>query len=548
MFDDDVEQQDNQSPEDQDKLQQLLAQLLPQQMSPAAMLPAVKVPTTPDAAASNVAPSAPVVNGDLNIGKPSVIPKEQPFVGPPVPPEMENSLPKIDFGQNTNSPDALNALAKPTGTVPPSLATPTPTRKQSEEAELNRLTNPALESSKSGIGQIQSGFLRGLARVGDIAGSALFPTVMAQVPGTTFHHQMLVNDARQNLANDTAQEQADLNKGKTQAEIYKDMHGDTGKTPEETTIHDLMTGQNGQPRINPDTGKPYTYLEAFGAVQGVKADNKPDKDPVIDNGKLAPINASLERRYQVLNPGQPLPDDLKLQKGATEKDFARVDKLLQQTEAAKGTAAQQAETNALRQQTMVLAQNNANDRKAQHDDAVQQHASDKFEGGPLKQYQSKATEAQQLLEVDRQAQAGNITSARAVILKTIGVANPDGTKRYNSNEADQLLAQGSYSDRAKGFLKNILTGDQYTDKMHQDILGFGQGQLKVAEKEFRAGTRDINSTYDTKIDPDKFIQNHKEAEFEVPDGAPAAPKEDGKFLKVNGTVVAKSKGGQWVAP
>lgn len=29
-----------------------------------------------------------------------------------------------------------------------------------------------------------------------------------------------------------------------------------GKTPEETTIHDLMTGDNGNPRVNPDTNKP----------------------------------------------------------------------------------------------------------------------------------------------------------------------------------------------------------------------------------------------------------------------------------------------------
>ena len=36
--------------------------------------------------------------------------------------------------------------------------------------------------------------------------------------------------------------------------------------------------------------------------------------------------------------------------------------------------------------------------------------------------------------------------------------------------------------------------------------------------------------------------------FSVPKGAPAAPKEDGKVLKMDGKVIARSKGGQWVAP
>ncbi|PYU22170.1 MAG: hypothetical protein DMG32_18970 [Acidobacteria bacterium] len=43
----------------------------------------------------------------------------------------------------------------------------------------------------------------------------------------------------------------------------------TGKTPEERTLHDLMTGDNGNARINPDTNKPYTYLEAYRATQDI---------------------------------------------------------------------------------------------------------------------------------------------------------------------------------------------------------------------------------------------------------------------------------------
>lgn len=55
---------------------------------------------------------------------------------------------------------------------------------------------------------------------------------------------------------------------------------DFGKTPEEMTLHDLMTGgDNGQPRINPGTGKPYSYLEAYQAVKQAGQDVKPEKTP-----------------------------------------------------------------------------------------------------------------------------------------------------------------------------------------------------------------------------------------------------------------------------
>jgi hypothetical protein len=64
-----------------------------------------------------------------------------------------------------------------------------------------------------------------------------------------------------------------------------------GLTPEETTIHDLMTGENGGPRLNPQTGKPYQYLEAFGAVKQAAQDVKPDKPQRPDTPEQQFIDA-----------------------------------------------------------------------------------------------------------------------------------------------------------------------------------------------------------------------------------------------------------------
>jgi len=43
-----------------------------------------------------------------------------------------------------------------------------------------------------------------------------------------------------------------------------------------------MTGEQGQPRINPQTQKPYSYLEAYQAVKQAAQDTKPDKTPSFE--------------------------------------------------------------------------------------------------------------------------------------------------------------------------------------------------------------------------------------------------------------------------
>jgi hypothetical protein len=80
--------------------------------------------------------------------------------------------------------------------------------------------------------------------------------------------------------------------------------------------------------------------------------------------KVAQLNQGLQTRYQVLNPGKPLPPQFQLQPDATQKDFDRIDKLMSQTETASGTKAQQDTTNAIRQQTLAMSQQTHADAQA----------------------------------------------------------------------------------------------------------------------------------------------------------------------------------------
>ncbi len=145
-----------------------------------------------------------------------------------------------------------------------------------------------------------------------------------------------------------------------------------GVTPEETTMQDLMTGNNGQPQINPDTQKPYTRLEAFSKVEGAKAGAaQGGKQPPLSADEVSQINAMHTERFQTLNPGKPLSPALTLRPGASQADYERIDKNLSQMESAQGTQAQRESTNAFRQDAAAnAAQSRAEKREEKFGQSV----------------------------------------------------------------------------------------------------------------------------------------------------------------------------------
>jgi hypothetical protein len=71
------------------------------------------------------------------------------------------------------------------------------------------------------------------------------------------------------------------------------------------------------------------------------------------------LNSALTTRWQVLHPGESLPDYYKMGATSTPTDFDRVDKLLEATEKGAATKAQQETINAMRQQTFELNRDKA---------------------------------------------------------------------------------------------------------------------------------------------------------------------------------------------
>jgi hypothetical protein len=133
----------------------------------------------------------------------------------------QNSAP-ID---TVNAPALTSMIAAPSNPSPslgssiaPAQTTvnPFPNQLQTDQTSRNQLIN-----SGDGISQVKNPLLRGIARAADIAGTVFLPNLARAIPGTMLHHNMLVNQATQNVAQDQAQQQAATTLQDSQAQVQQ---------------------------------------------------------------------------------------------------------------------------------------------------------------------------------------------------------------------------------------------------------------------------------------------------------------------------------------
>jgi hypothetical protein len=172
------------------------------------------------------------------------------------------------------------------------------------------------------------------------------------------------------------------------------------------------------------------------------------------------------------------------------------------------------------------------------------NAQDKIEGTVLKPFEEKMSQIGELQSAVQQAAQGNVTAARGVLLKLIGVTNPDGTKRYNEAEATRLMQQGNIPQRVAGTIKGLLTGDQWTDKMQSDMVSFGDAQGAVARANLNRGIGNVNRLYNTNVGQG-LLQNSGggTVRMRAPNGQETdVPQEQVEHYKSKGAVVVDTSG------
>lgn len=251
-----------------------------------------------------------------------------------------------------------------------------------------------LQTTGSGVSQIQNPLARIPLQILDAVGSGLFPKIAAGIPGTSAHHSVLVNQAENQVGDEAAQQKTADEAAKTEAETEKEqaqtgaiVHPDTSLKDKFQTagggIYNLAEHKWEVPppekdkdqllEVNPDIGKNlglqadeegkyYIPPQAAGSLLKPKEPKEPKEGELPLGDRVGQINEAMKSRYQILHPGAELPTHYVLPPDATQKDFDRTDKLIEGEEKAFGTKANQEQTNELRKQTMALAAQNKEDK------------------------------------------------------------------------------------------------------------------------------------------------------------------------------------------
>lgn len=208
---------------------------------------------------------------------------------PIITPDMRKQF--ADYGSapvipaNPFGPAGMTGMAAmpslPTPAAPEVSAIPhQPTQPEQNVAELGRL-----EATGSGVSQIQNPWLRGLARVGDIAESVIAPRIAAYTPGTTLSHQrdvanqegLVAEDVKNQAAADTsAATGAETGVRKQQLAGMPQAQADTSAESEATTAN---LKSETKARDNPQPNLATAYAHAVN--QAITEGRDPAKDPIV---------------------------------------------------------------------------------------------------------------------------------------------------------------------------------------------------------------------------------------------------------------------------
>lgn len=187
-----LDELDNLSPQAKSALQLAHATISGGQPAPASPAPA----STPAPVVKPIA--APPVNRVPTLGPAPELPVSGPPVGAP---------PALSVNSAQGSPLISAALPKAPGYVSPLAA-----NEQKDQTKLQHLRD-----SGSGIAQIHNRWARIPLQIADAVGSALFPGIAMSLPGTQFHHDLLVRQAENAVRNDETAAQNDAKLGQDRA-------------------------------------------------------------------------------------------------------------------------------------------------------------------------------------------------------------------------------------------------------------------------------------------------------------------------------------------
>ncbi len=327
--------------------------------------------------------------------------------------------------------------------------TPIQTKYDQDQAELQRLQN-----SKSGITQLthpvdalgnpdpnkHPGFWKKFgsvaARIGDVAGTALFPGVTAQIPGTELHHDVLLNQQQGRVNSDLATEKEQKAIEAMDSPKPKEEHWEVAKD---------YTGPNGEPVLVETNSGQMHVATPLGGVK-LKPPKLTDSEQPL-GGKVQQLNDAMTARYQVLHPGQPLPQQYQIPANATSKDYDRIDKALESEERAISTKAQQETSNEMRRQSAALAREAFQFRKDQAEDKANKPTADEQRRADLAKNMNENLDAYEDILKRRPDLFGPFAGRVTGMKETFGTEDPDIAKLKAIEEQMGMAMVGAHAMR-----------------------------------------------------------------------------------------------------
>jgi len=405
------------------------------------------------------------------------------------------------------------------------------------QSRLNKIEQPQTAWHDLGTG---GKIARVFSTMGNIAGNIVAPDVMASIPGTMLNKQLIEHNLNEQLDKELAQQQARAN---------------ALAQPKETPYQRPYTlpTDEGMLQYDPDS-KQWVPIKVDGetAMQPTREETEPSLRGGIQGtsgGKPAFATFNPKSGAYTDIHGNPLPD------------FVPADKAMQ------GALGSYAPVKLL----TSLLQTAYNDNPALL--PVLKPLAEKI----MAQYGGGAAAA----DVMSQAPSGQPQGSQG---QPIGLRMPEaptGATRTRGQFAGELIPTIANASREIDSLGNelgpfagrystLLTskigayGPKFSglqSDMNNIATGWGRahGNSEKVMEEFR---QDLDSSKDPQNLKEKLAHYAQQAEiyknvgagkpaeapFAVPEGAPAAPKENDKVLKQDGKVVARSQGGKWVAP
>src|SRR5580658_10250256 len=377
---------------------------------------------------------------------------------------------------------------------------PIPGEQQANLSELNRLTNPSLATSGSGISQIGgphpstgAKIARGILGTIDTLGTMFAPRFGAAIPGTQLHHQQLVNQAQGRVAEgekeaaaETAQNEGAARVGLQNSQAKEADAGIPLKAAQTEAEKALATGRTGT-ETRAAAAAPGEEDERKARTRNFNAEAAGRENPTV-KGEVVQRQIDGKPHSVLINPNT----------GADIKDLGetgekavppRAGHVVQReingkphsvlVDAATGEDIKDlGETGEKPPAPPVVNVGNQDFQRAEHGRGLLDAAE--------KQYRGANQSANALGDFVQSAKSGNKVVGQALPLEgALTITTAQGVHRINRNEIDQIQGAGSLFDKIMGKAGKWVAGQPVPADLLKDYESLGKLLQQEAYKTYK---------------------------------------------------------------